>query len=200
MAVVSWLAFHPTAKWRRSACHVRRSATKGFGQLAFSEIVSCKAMQPDFTSVGFFHFGKDYDKPIPALKNVITKFKSDGKCLENALIVLPEGFNIGKPYRQEERPNVNPSILDELALLSEMANCAFVAGLIIEDSPGIYPPYSSAYLIDGHFLKVCLSRKALPDDTEVSSTVKQPSWGGTIRPVVPFKVAHCCTGALRLLL
>jgi hypothetical protein len=54
-----------------------------------------QAMQPDFSSVGFFHFGKDHDKPLLALEAAIADFKSTGRILEDALIVLPEAFNKG---------------------------------------------------------------------------------------------------------
>jgi predicted amidohydrolase len=124
-------------------------------------------MQPDFSSVGFFHFGKDHNKPIFALEAAIADFKSTGRILENALIVLPEAFNIGMTYYAPEPATFDLSILPDLSRVSTSSQCAFVAGLIIADTPGVYPPYNSAYLIDGSYQKR-LARKRTQDDAEVS--------------------------------
>jgi predicted amidohydrolase len=105
------------------------------------------------------------------LKEAIDDFKAKGKSLDNALVVIPEAFNIRKPYCDKEPPNVDTAVLGELARVSEDNHCAFVAGLIIADTPGIDPPYSSAYLIDGLETRQRLSRKALADDTEVSRSL-----------------------------
>src|SRR5690348_11956483 len=101
------------------------------------------------------------------LERAIDDFKAKGTNLDNALIVVPEAFNIKKEYFGKERPNVDVIVLKELAKTSEDCCCAFVAGLIIADTPGIDPPYSSAYLIDGKETCQPLCRKALADNTEV---------------------------------
>jgi len=122
--------------------------------------------QSDFTSVGFFHFGTDHEHPIPALRSAIDEFKGRGGILKDALIVLPEGFNLKRYYGDDDdTANFDTAILDDLARASESAACAFVAGLIIADTPGVDPPYNSAYLIDGHQRIQLLARKTGEDHT-----------------------------------
>lgn len=122
--------------------------------------------QSDFTSVGFFHFGKDYEHPVQALKEAIEEFKTNGGMLKDALIVLPEGFNLGRYYGDDDdTANFDVGILCELAAVSESVGCAFVAGLIIADTPDIHPPYSSGYFIDGDQPIRLLTRKTLGDHT-----------------------------------
>jgi hypothetical protein len=101
------------------------------------------------------------------LEEAIMTFKGSGRSVENALIVLPEGFNIQKPYYDKQPPNVDRSVLCELARISTACQCAFVAGLIIADESGVNPPDSSAYLIDGSYQKL-LARKRKKDNAEVS--------------------------------
>jgi predicted amidohydrolase len=124
--------------------------------------------QPDFASVGFFHFGTDHEHPIKALNIAIGEFTRRGGTLKDALIVLPEGFNLGRRYDDDSPANFEMAILGELQKLSSEIACAFVAGLIVRDTPGINPPYNSAYLIDGHKHKR-LARKMLPDHTASGS-------------------------------
>jgi predicted amidohydrolase len=137
-----------------------------------------EAMQPDFTSIGFFHFGKDHGKPILALDAAISDFKCKGGTLENSLIVLPEGFNLGRHYYGTEPPKVDLSILDWLAGVSTAFRCAFVAGLIVADTLGVNPPYSSAYLIDGlcQPRQPILTRKKKKDNTETSRVFPDHNW------------------------
>jgi hypothetical protein len=103
----------------------------------------------NLSSVGFFHFGQGYDKPILMLELAIGDFKLRGGNLENALIVLPEGFNIGRSYYGKERPSTDWSILGALATLCHENKCVFVAGAIVDEGSNVHPPYSSAYLVDG---------------------------------------------------
>src|ERR1700722_18569415 len=98
---------------------------------------------PNLNSVGYFHFQEDFESPIPALDQAIEDFKKRGGVLPGALIVLPEAFNIRKPYFDMKAPDVNPAIRDTLATRSRIHGCAFVAGLIVDDAPGISPCYSS---------------------------------------------------------
>jgi predicted amidohydrolase len=121
--------------------------------------------QSNFTSVGFFHFGTDHQNPITALKSAIDEFKGSGGTLNDALIVLPEGFNLGRRYDDDSTANFETAIVGDLERLSEGEGCTFVAGLIIADTPGIYPPYNSAYLIDGHQHIQLLARKTTGDHT-----------------------------------
>jgi predicted amidohydrolase len=135
-------------------------------------------MQTDFTSIGVFHFGKDHGKPILALESAISDFIGNGGTLKNSLVVLPEGFNLGRHYYGMEPPKDDLSILDCLASLSTTFQCAFVAGLVVKDTPGVSPPYSSAYLIDGlcQPRQQILTRKKKKDSTETSRVFPDDSW------------------------
>ena len=66
----------------------------------------------------------------------------------DALIVLPEAFNIAVPYRGEGVRNFDRMILTDLRDLSRRFNATFVAGLAIKDRCGPTPPHSAAYLIE----------------------------------------------------
>jgi hypothetical protein len=95
--------------------------------------------------------------------------------LDNALIVLPEGFHICAAYRRRpngggQAPNFDPSVLCDLALVSSDFDCAFVAGVIIRDHSKVHPPYSSAYLVDGFGTRWLLTHKVGKDNTEINST------------------------------
>lgn len=93
---------------------------------------------------GYFHFGRDHAEPIKALRHELCE--SDHS---NSLVVLPEAFNIGLPYRQEGRPNFATSIFGELQNLAARFRVSFVVGLIVEEHPGPSPPRSAAYLVTG---------------------------------------------------
>ena len=106
---------------------------------------------PNLVRGGFFHFCKDYHKPpLEVLEFALTVAVQRFGSLSDALVVLPEAFNIDKRhyYSAEQTTNYDPSILDGLKGLSANFKCAFIAGLIIRDSTGIVPPYSSVALID----------------------------------------------------
>jgi hypothetical protein len=124
----------------------------------------------NLTKVGFFHFVQSYEEPIPALTDAFrnTQERYGQDVTHDALIVLPEAFNIRKRYDHQTPPNVDPAILNDLAQMSNGFRCAFLAGLIIRDAPGVDPPYSSAYLIDGFTEPQLLCRKVGRDDFEVS--------------------------------
>lgn len=129
------------------------------------------------SKIGFFHYGQAHATPLPTLKDAIADVQRRcGKdVLNNALVVLPEAFNIQKPYFDESPPNTNQDILSSLAGVCSCLGCAFVAGLIIDDLPGVSPPHSSAYLIDGDDPPRLLSRKKKKDDTELTS-VRDRGW------------------------
>jgi len=127
--------------------------------------------QPPLAAAGFFHFGKGYNDPLGALDAELERVsatESAGDSLANTLIVLPEAFNIGREYYHQDPPSIDPSFLTDLSKRSLFYHCAFVAGLIVEDSPEVIPPYSSAYLIDGEEITL-LARKASKDNTEATS-------------------------------
>jgi predicted amidohydrolase len=122
------------------------------------------------------------------LETAIADSNSEGRSVENALIVLPEAFNIRKPYYdRQQSPNVDLAILCELSRVSNDSHCAFVAGLIIEDTPGVSPPYSSAYLVDGCYPidgshHKLLSRKRKKDGTEEGNL----SWVANYTPCLSY--------------
>ena len=110
--------------------------------------------------VGFFHFGENHADPFGSLHDALSESEED---VADSLIVLPEGFNIGKLYRDPAQScDFDLSILPQLKALSEKSGVTFVSGLIVDDNSGINPPYSSAYLIDGSGYKL-MCHKALPD-------------------------------------
>jgi predicted amidohydrolase len=97
-----------------------------------------------FSNIGFFRFVAGYDTPVPSLKTALEKHGRVG----GSLIVLPEGFNIGKYYRTEGRCNYDKRVLGALQSLAAKCNVTFVAGLIVEEPNAPNPPFSSIYLID----------------------------------------------------
>jgi hypothetical protein len=119
--------------------------------------------------IGFFHFVEEstYAEPMTALREAIKK-RPEGYVNES-LIVLPEGFNIGGPYMRNKpglRPNTDPIILFNLQELCRDFKFSLVAGLIVNMPNGPDPPYSSAYLInsDGFGL---LCHKRCGDETGI---------------------------------
>jgi predicted amidohydrolase len=123
----------------------------------------------DIKGVGYFRLQRGYEKALEAIDCALEKVRAKGTALEDTLIVLPEAFNIKTCYFSRDKPDINPAICDELADRSQTHGCAFVAGLIIDDTPGVYPCHSSAYLIDGVSTQMLLARKGCKDDAEVSS-------------------------------
>jgi predicted amidohydrolase len=98
--------------------------------------------------VGFFHFVSKYAYPVEELQTAIEDNREG--CVSDALIVLPEAFNIGVEYWRtvpDSRPDGDPIILFKLQELCKRFRLSLVAGLII-NIPGQDPPHSSAYLID----------------------------------------------------
>jgi len=106
--------------------------------------------------VGFFHFGTGYDNPKAALERALEDAQEinarplgAATGLADSVIVLPEAFNIGVPYRGDGERDFKRSIIGELQDLAGRFHVAFVAGLIIAEPCGPKPPRSAAYLIDG---------------------------------------------------
>jgi len=120
--------------------------------------------------VGFFQFVKGYGHPIPELEKAIDK---STEPVMDSLIVLPEGFNIGKRYDEPGQSNYQPNVLRELRRIALEKGVAFVAGLIVKDCVfGRNPPYSSARLIVGRRSEI-ICFKHNPDGTEVGSHIEQ---------------------------
>lgn len=108
------------------------------------------AVQSDavITKAGFFHFGSHHDSPIPELKEALSRKRNE---LPDSLIVLPEGFNIGKPYKCRGKCDTNAGIISNLHTLASVFGVSFVAGLIVDEGSGSTPPYNSAYLINSYY-------------------------------------------------
>jgi predicted amidohydrolase len=113
-----------------------------------------------FSRIGFFHFAEGYDKPIPALKAEIAKHD-----VGNSLIVLPEAFNLGRPYNQPGEPRFNrDKMLADLGELSRLNNLAFVVGLLEPRPPNGDKPLSSSYFVDQNKPRLMCHKAA--DDTK----------------------------------
>jgi predicted amidohydrolase len=98
---------------------------------------------------GFFHMGRGHNDPCRSLEEKLGTGRYDG-----ALVVLPEAFNLGRPYSEGQYPALSRD--DALATLiefSQKCGAVFVVGLI-EQSPKDSRPHSSAYFVDstGHRL------------------------------------------------
>lgn len=79
-------------------------------------------------------------------------------ALDDALIVIPEAFNIHGGYLDDPRPRpLDSSIYESLLKLSSELKAAFVAGLIVNG--GRKPQYSCAYLIDGEIYELLSCKK-----------------------------------------
>jgi hypothetical protein len=117
-----------------------------------------------FTRAGFFHFGTDHGKPIDSLRAALI----DAEETSGALLVLPEAFNIGKPYRDVgERCDYHPVVLRQLLALSAEFDITFVAGLIVR-RVGMreWPPLNAAHLISGPSRCEVICYKRWPDNTD----------------------------------
>lgn len=98
-----------------------------------------------FKHVGFFHFGHGHNDPIGSLSAAL----DEAADVSDSLIVLPEAFNIRRKYREKRpTPNFGLSVLGDLRDIASARGISFVAGLIIDDTSDVAPPYSSAYYID----------------------------------------------------
>jgi predicted amidohydrolase len=96
-----------------------------------------------FSRIGYLHFGRNHEQPIESLRIELEENRNN-VC--NALVVLPEGFNIRKFYWDKAKSDAGSEVLDDLKRLSREYGAAFVVGLTIR-FPN-QPLYSSAYLID----------------------------------------------------
>jgi hypothetical protein len=94
-------------------------------------------------SVGFFHFGNHHERPLESLDE---QMSSSG--VKETLVVLPEAFNLGRPYAEGGDPKIPQNdILAGLSVIAKHAKSAFVVGLL-EAPPFGAEPYSSAYFVD----------------------------------------------------
>lgn len=106
----------------------------------------------DLQAVGYFHFGdKDKSDPIRSLKDELR-----GKDLSNALIVLPEAFNV--PLGSVEGSAPDLSVGPKLRQICVEQEAAFVVGMI-EEPTQEQLGCNSAYLVDSEFCHL-LARKS----------------------------------------
>lgn len=98
--------------------------------------------------VGFFHFGHYHDSPIPELEEALLQKRQE---VRDSLIVLPEGFNIGKPYKSRGKCDTDAGVISSLHTLARVFQVAFVAGLIVDEGDAAIPPYNSGYVINSYY-------------------------------------------------
>jgi predicted amidohydrolase len=126
----------------------------------------------DIQQIGVFHHGTR-DAAIHgsgmAVSELTAEVERSGD-LSDALIVLPEAFNIDGPYEATPdnfKPKHDPKIESQLVALSRGSKVSFVVGLMQGEQPDAInvPPerYSSAFLIDGEPLPILLARKSFDD-------------------------------------
>ena len=113
--------------------------------------------------LGFFHYGSpDKTEPVAALEAALARRVAE-EPLSESLIVLPEAFNIGKPYYDASLlPNTDIAIVGTLQRVARTYGIALVAGLVIKDAAGT--TYSGAYLVTVHE-STALSFKRTEDDS-----------------------------------
>jgi predicted amidohydrolase len=117
----------------------------------------------DVTRIGFFHFVADHTDPIRALQTALRECGD----VEDSLIVLPEGFNNGKPYengalheyqRKREAQIDHCWTLQNLVRIAESAKVIFVAGIL----DGVN---NSAYLVESGGPRLMCHKQA-DDETD----------------------------------
>jgi len=114
-----------------------------------------------FEQIGAFHLGLGHEDPIAALERELGH--TDGK---NALIVLPEAFNLGRHYSSE--PGIpgfeRDVIIRQLSAIALRLASAFVVGLLEPKPEGSGTSHSSAYFVSA---------------TEVSLMCHKQLWDGS---------------------
>lgn len=95
--------------------------------------------------IGFFHFGANHSTPVEALKSAL----ESAPDARDALVVLPEAFNISVPYWDlvGER-EFEIGVIGELEKLAGRFGVAFVAGVVIKEDRGPNPPHSAVHLVE----------------------------------------------------
>ena len=142
--------------------------------------------------LGFFHYGNpDKSEPVTSLLGVLTR-RAAVEPVAGSLIVLPEAFNIGKPYYDAStRPNTDAAIVGVLQAVAREFRLAFVAGLVLKDDAGL--PYSGAYLVTRQEC-TALSYKRTADDTAYFSNPNYQSYPREWH--YPVAYGEACVGAL----
>jgi hypothetical protein len=96
---------------------------------------------------GFFHFAESHRDPQGELAKAI-EMASRFTEVAGSLIVLPEGFNLGREYGSGNTPGERPRlpaqrVLADLQTLAATHKAAFIVGIIEAESR-----HNSAYFID----------------------------------------------------
>jgi hypothetical protein len=119
-----------------------------------------------FASISFFHFAQGYGNPLAALHAELVKHAD----LTDALLVLPEAFNLGRPYAQHGIPSIHrDEILRALSKIYNARKISFVVGLL---EPGANP-LSSAYFV-GEGASALMCHKETPDGADYQACLMQP--------------------------
>jgi predicted amidohydrolase len=103
--------------------------------------------------IGFFRFVTELDHPIEELAKAmeVERKHHPNSTITNSLIVLPEAFNMGGPYRPpaldgtDNRVFATSWILEELRKLAVCKSVAFVGGILDIESKR-----NSAYWVDAN--------------------------------------------------
>jgi len=114
-----------------------------------------------FRRAGFFHFVANLNDPLGVLGTALS-----AEDVMDALIVLPEAFNLGRPYgtaQDEPCACEHDWLVAKLQELARDLRITFIAGLLEPVAAG-ERPRSAAYLIDGDSCRT-ICHKATSDGT-----------------------------------
>jgi len=148
-----------------------------------------------FKRVGFFHFVQNPHDPFGSLERALKDKSTDYRSgdISGSLIVLPEAFNLGKPYYHPQHPKTTWTpggarfplwiALEQLRTSAATHDVVFVAGLVGEQ-------FSSAYWVDRDGPPRLMGHK-LGDDR--SGNYRIPCGGYEDRLV---ELCGACVGAL----
>jgi hypothetical protein len=141
--------------------------------------------------VGFFHFIEAYTDPLGELTKCLEKHSRSS--IRNSLIVLPEGFNLGRQYNVElceagvtrEKPRFDAAcMLQFLGGIAVTREISFVVGVIDEHR------FSCGYYVDGQEPRQ-MCRKINPDGSREYKACEKNCHGEN-----PVSVGEVCVGTL----
>lgn len=97
-----------------------------------------------FKRIGAFHMCKGHEDPVAALKREL-----ESKDATDALIVLPEAFNLGAHYRSNAGvPKFGRGcVIGQLKAIAQDWKSAFIVGLLEPPPVDRSRPHSSAYFV-----------------------------------------------------
>jgi hypothetical protein len=116
-----------------------------------------------FRQAGFFHFVEHHHDPLGALE---AEIRATGNVADS-LVVLPEAFNLGRPYGSEQEKPCGYErawLVAKLQELSRDRQITFVVGMLDAIGTG-ERPRSSAYLINGDDCRI-ICHKLKSDGTQ----------------------------------